>query len=299
VEDAVNICHWKQKAGEFEIWLKSRPQVRAIAHTYAEAEEKFLTAIQDAGGAMHAVLEYDPPLPANTQESKYCNPEILLIGSNERFETDAPRRLSFETPEEQDQRLTLLDEFYETPVCRACKKTTSRRSEKPITLSHAPARSHAGFGYLSTDAGPMHWVFNEEFLSLLTPQEKECLKFRPVYGRGRRKFHELVGPEGCPFTGVAGLEPGGWKCPQCGTQVWGYWVEGMSINSFLRASDLPDPLPSVFTVGRFPEIELAVTASRWKELVGLKGTRGICTSRLGIVPDHEAIIPDLPVLGTR
>jgi hypothetical protein len=69
----------------------------------------------------------------------------------------------------------------------------------------------------------------------------------------------------------------------------------MAISSFVARSDLPASLAGVFTVGVFPEIELAATASRWKELLGRKGTRGFASQSLGVLPDHEAVRrPDLP-----
>jgi hypothetical protein len=69
----------------------------------------------------------------------------------------------------------------------------------------------------------------------------------------------------------------------------------MAISSFVARSDLPAPLRGVFTIGTFPEIELVATVSRWKELLGQKGTRGFASSMVGAVPDHEVVRrPKLP-----
>ncbi len=68
--------------------MKSWPQIRVSAPTYAEAEERLIEAIQDAGGAMQVVMEFDPPLPKSSLEEKYSKPEIYLIGGDDRFETD-------------------------------------------------------------------------------------------------------------------------------------------------------------------------------------------------------------------
>jgi hypothetical protein len=71
MEHSVYICTWSRSRDGFTLWVTSRPAVRASAATYAEAEERLIEAIQEAGGAMQAVLEFDPPLPKSTLEEKY------------------------------------------------------------------------------------------------------------------------------------------------------------------------------------------------------------------------------------
>jgi len=74
----------------------------------------------------------------------------------------------------------------------------------------------------------------------------------------------------------------------------------MSIDSFIAGSDLAPSLNGVFTVGDSPEVKLAVTAARWKELVGRKGTRGFVSRLLGVVPDREVVRdPELPSYDER
>ena len=64
---------------------------------------------------------------------------------------------------------------------------------------------------------------------------------------------------------------------QCDYRTWGYWIDGMSIDSFIAKSDLPEAgsLPGVFTVGVPPEVHLGATAVRWAELVGARGAAGL------------------------
>jgi hypothetical protein len=38
-----------------------------------------------------------------------------------------------------------------------------------------------------------------------------------------------------------------------------------------------------------PDIRLAVTGERWKQLVGQKGTRGFVSSLLGVAPEQEVV----------
>jgi hypothetical protein len=296
VEDAVYICSWSRTSAGFTLWVKSRPDVQASAASYAEAEQRLIEAIQNSGGAMHAVLEFDPPLPKSTLEEKYSSPEIYLIGGDERFETDTPRWKWSESKQEVEDRHRWLNSFYNEPVCRKCKFTHSRRSNIPITLTYT-GKYDGAFGSFGSDGGPNHQIVSEEFIELLGEEEKRCLEFQPTIRKGRKKFFELVGPEGPPLVAVAGLMISGWRCAQCEYRTWGYWVKGMSINDFVAKSDLSTGKSSVFTVGKFPEIYLAVTAARWKELLGMKGTRGFTSRLLGVAPDHEVIrSPRLPTM---
>jgi hypothetical protein len=145
------------------------------------------------------------------------------------------------------------------------------------------------------EGGQHHQIVSEELLALLSDDERRGLELQPTNRKGRRKFHELVGPEGPPHVAVASIDAGGWRCTQCSYQTWGYWVQGMTIRSFVARSDLPEPLKSVFTVGTYPRIRLAVTATRWRELVGQRGTRGFVSSLLGVLPDEEVVRhPRLP-----
>ena len=302
MEHNVYVCRWSRSVNGFALWVKSRPQVRGEGPTYADAEEHLIEAIQNDGGAMHAVLEYDRPLSKSILEAKYANPELYLIVGDERFETDGPRRLPSESPEDREDRLRWKDGFFQSPVCRECCYATSRRSRKPLFLKYVPRQFDGAFGYVGRGEGATTLqVLSDGFLDLLRPNERRRLKLRRVKGDGRAsRFHELTGPNGPPFVAVAGMEIRGWRCGECGHQTWGYWGEKMAIHSFVAKSDLPRSLDGIFTVGIAPEIELAITADRWKELVGRKGTRGFTSQFLGVVPDREIVrCPNLPKLPSR
>jgi hypothetical protein len=99
---------------------------------------------------------------------------------------------------------------------------------------------------------------------------------------------ELLGPAGPVFVAVAGLQVSGWRCSGCGRLTWGYWIDGFSIHSFIAASDLPRPLPGIFTVGRPPEVHLCATGERWRRLVG-KAVRALSAMRWVWFPDREVV----------
>jgi hypothetical protein len=296
VEHSVYICGWSQSSEGFSLWTTTEPRVRSEAPTYPLAEERLLEAIRERSGAMQAVLEYFPPLPKSAQESKYSHPEIYLICGDDRFETDAPRVAAFETEEQREDRLAWLDTFFVRPVCRRCSAASSARSERPLRLTYAPRQYDGAFGHVGSDGATNAEILSQEFLALLSSQERQGLVTRPVARRGKsRGFYELLGPAGPEFVAVAGLPVRGWRCSGCGRLTWGYWLDGVSAHSFVAASDLPRPLPGIFTIGRPPEVHLCATGERWRELVGKSGVRGFVSSPLGVVPDREVVRrPDLP-----
>lgn len=285
MEQNVYICTWKKSNGVFALSVTSRPHICASAPTFSEAEDRLVDAIQRSGGALHAVLEFAPRRPASDFDARFLDPEILLICGDDRFETDAPRRTPFEDPRQLEERLKRLDAFYEAPVCRHCSHTVARRTDKRIKLTYAPVKFDGAFGTLGYDGGPNHQLVSEQFLSILTPEEKGRLEFRPAERKRGRNFFELVGPAGPRFVAVAGMIAHGWSCPTCGHCKWGHSHEAGSIDCFIARADLQPQLAGLFTVGGFPEIELCVTASRWDELVGKAGTRGFVSRPLGVVPE--------------
>ena len=294
MEDDVYLCGWTQSAEGFELWVRSRPHIRAQGSTYLEAEEAFLEAIIQAGGAYHAVLEFVPPLPRSEFDEKHSRPELFLIAGDDRFETDEPRRIPFETDAECAQRQSWYDAFFVAPCCKVCMMPPGRRNERRLRLTHVRSSYDGGFVLL---AGAMLHVFSERFLMLLSKDERQQLQFQLVDRRRKsaKQFFELVGPSGPPFVALAGREVNGWQCSACGTRVFGYeYSPETMIHSFIAHADLPTALPPVFTVGAQPNVSLCVTAERWASLVSRPGTRGLTSRLLGVAPDDETVrIPNL------
>ncbi len=301
MEEAVYLCTWSQSPAGYLLWQKTRSALRAEGVTFAEAQEKLIAAIQDSGGAIRAVLEFDPPPPESALELAYSDPELYLITGDDSFETDTLRSRPSESPTEQRERLAELDAFFQAPVCRKCKYPSKPRSDRPLPLKNGPGRYDGAIGFIGHEGGAMIQLWSEAFLALLTPDERRGLVLRPVVRKGRaRKFFELTGPAGPPLVAVAGLKHNGWRCAHCGHRTWGYWLDGLAAHSFIARSDLPTELPGIFTVGQPPEVQLVATAARWKTLVGRPGTRGLVSRPLGIAPDNAVIrIPDLPTYEER
>jgi hypothetical protein len=298
VEHGVYVCGWKESPGGFELWVKSRPRVRSRGRTYREAEDALLEAIIAAGGAYHAVLEYVPPLPLSAFDRKYSVPELYLVCGDAAAETDEPKGTWFETAEERARRESWYDAFFVAPRCEACGHFSSTRSEERLRLIYVKGSYGGAFLYF---AGAWLRLFSEDFLVLLTDEERRRLQFRPtVRGkRARKQFFELAGPSGPDYVALAGQKLKGWRCDACGLSFYSCrYSEDCDINRFVARADLPDPLPEVFTVGKQPNVSLCVTAGRWAKMVDRPGTRGIVSSLLGVAPDNEVVrTPELPPPG--
>lgn len=295
MEHFVYVCSWSQSANGFALWVKAQPTLRGEGATYDKAEARLIRAIQDAGGAMTAVLEFDPPLPKTSLTAKYASPEILLVTADNGFEIVEPRAPATETKEEMWARQRWPGSYYEGSICPKCRYVAGRRTAKSLPIEGLASGYDGAFGSIGY-ARATHQLVSEEFVGLLTTEERSGLELRPVIRRGRRKFFELIGPEGPPFVAVVGMKLSGWRCEACDHRTWGYWNEGLDVSEFVARSNVPLGA-SVFTVGTYPEIELAVTAARWKEIVGRKGTRGFISGLLGIAPDEEVVRrPELPTV---
>jgi hypothetical protein len=298
-EEAVYVCNWEQKPGGFSVWVKGRPKFRAEASTCDGACDRLVEKIQGAAdGTATPSLEFDPPLPISDVERPFTEPELYWICGDDRFLTDRPMPDRRDWAEATEARLKWSDDFFLSPACRNCWTATSPRNERILSLEYAPPLD-GGFGSIGGISGTMIQLLAEEFLDLLTPEEKGRLDLRPVTRkRGRRKFYELIGPAGQPFVAVSGLPAKGSHCEECGNRKWGYYIEGMTMSEFVAKSDLPKPLPGLFTIGSPPEIKLVATAERWQQLVGRRGTRGFKSHSLGVVPDRLVVrSPELPKRG--
>ena len=117
------------------------------------------------------------------------------------------------------------------------------------------------------------------------PRGASTLELRPVIWTGRRKFFELAGPEGPLFVAVAGMKASGWRCDACDYRTWGYWNEELQIRNFVARSDVPLGA-SVFTVGRYPEVRLAVSAHSGRSIGGAQGNAGVHEQPAGAGPNR-------------
>jgi hypothetical protein len=86
-----------------------------------------------------------------------------------------------------------------------------------------------------------------------------------------------------PFVGLKGATTYYGHCDTCG---WKWVVPGYAKDRpffSISAAHVPTPVPSLFGVGSWAEPTLAASASRWLELVGTPGLKGIKGAEMAIV----------------
>lgn len=277
MEGGVYVCEWKRTPKGYQVWVKGETMLFGRGPTFDDARDALVDKICLYNGDGEAVLELDPPLPATQTEAKYTQPELMTIGSSATFE-------AAET----------ASSLYAGPICSTCGGVTSGRSDKPLTVACLPPGVDGAFGHIGHALGHLY-VFSENFISLLTDEERRRLVLRPVQllaeaGKqaDTRKFYELLGPGGPTAVSGQGLKASGWRCEACGYRTFGHWMDDPRIDGFVAAEDLPAPLPTVFSVGTL-EVRLCTTAARWREMVGRNGTRGLTSCRMGVVPAGEVV----------
>jgi len=288
MEEHVYLCGWERSGVRFKVWLRERPFSRAEGESFDSAVENLVEAVLKDGGAVTPFFEFDPPPPKNELDAQFFNPELFLLTGDERFETTEPRTTAFASREARELEANWFEQFFTEPTCRKCRLPNSQRNTQPLPLRYV-GQGYDG-GFVSLGATTV-CVYSENFLELFSSHERHHLKFQMVSqpDHSRRTFFELIGPPGPPTVAAAGLSCSGWRCEACGQRLFSYSVKGLGCSSFVAKSDLLSPTPDVFTIGPAWQLELCVTAQRWKQMVGKKGTKGFKSRPLGVLPDNLVI----------
>jgi hypothetical protein len=111
MEEAVYNCSWRQTSRGFTCWVTSRPEFRAEGATIGEAEEGLIEVIRNGGGGMVPVIEFNPPLPKSDLEAQYSEPELYLIGGDDRFASYGPRGCRLKLPRSVNSDLSRTTAF--------------------------------------------------------------------------------------------------------------------------------------------------------------------------------------------
>lgn len=268
-EHRAYLCSWKRTRNQFEIWIKDRPAIRGHGSSFARAERAISEAILTKLGDGEAVWEYDRRPPIEQPARKYLSPELLFIVGDDCPDEFGP-----------------ADRLFSRGSCEACGRALGTRTTVPLSISSIEHGYEGGF---TRDRLYHASFFSEKFLQLLSPDERAACAFRQVIlpARSRRRFYELITQPKIPFVGVAGLDASGWQCQICGQRYFGVDEPELPMGHFVCRADLPDPLPTCFSVGSPQSPYLSVTAARWSEIVGRPGTKGLLSHPLGVVPEEE------------
>lgn len=284
-EGRVFICTWKQVGDRYRVWVKGRPRLAAEAADFADADEELWGVISTATGDGENLREYDPARPAVAQARLLSRLALVAAPGTAQLLNAA--------------------ELFDGGICPDCKYGRGARTDVPMVLDKIKGGdvgyTRVGTYYIS--AGPRIDFYSDAFLRLLTAAERKRFIWRRVEraGRAARKvFYELVGSQvHVPYRVLVG-GPERLQCDGCGQSrvpigggatSYPQWLLSevdyryeVLPDYFISAADLPKPLPNCLTAGHHPTVyDLCFLPSRWRQLVGQPGAKGVSTSDVGIV----------------
>ena len=268
MEGNVYLCSWLKSRRKYTIFLVGNEDIKAAGNTFDEAEEKILENICLNFGDGEAIVEYVKPLPKTEFEKKHGIPGIVSVSGNDGFGT-----------------LLNAEDRPDQPICPLCER--KRFSPMPVAPKYDMLCSSDG-----AVMGDLNPVFSDSFFSLFTKKELSEFKLRKIIGakRPKKEFFEILGVPKIFYVGFRKF-PGllNKKCKKCGIGCCTYLNEN-KLYKFIALEDLLKPIPKIFIVGDDDgSIDLCLTSEKYNELIGRRGMKNICSSRIWIVKGHEIV----------
>ena len=201
------------------------------------------------------------------------------------------------------------EELFTGGYCQACKQPQGARSDASLRIRFIDAyswRYGGGLAQVRFDerVSVTLLYFSEDFLALLTPEERGQFYWRRVenLGKGKKTMHELTGSRlHVPLAALKGGNPDSQQCDRCGWRrqpqydVVGElpaWLDpeddGIRRNQpdlYISVRRLPTTDPKCFTIGDWLDaVKLVFTADRWTEIQKHKrGASGVQAWDVGVV----------------
>jgi hypothetical protein len=272
-EGNVFITTWSRTDTGFRVWVKGRPKLSAEGATFEEADRRLWEVIGLATGDGENVHEYVPPAPSQATAG------VAQRGTLWRFGIQSGTRMVDPTG------------LFTGGLCTNCLMPRGPRTELPLAaekIDRGVQASSVTLPRAGPGVGPVLRVFSSDFLEQLTPDERRGIEWRPIVpSKGeKREFFELVPRDTpVPTVGEQGFTTYYALCKTCGWKwVVPDYVKGRPI-SLVSEADLPRPMPSVLTVGRWADPSLAASEERWLEFVGTPAMKGIKGGVIGIIAE--------------
>ena len=286
----VFICKWERIDQQWHVWVKDNTKLSGQGETIDAAKLQLEQAIwsdaKNGDDVIPTLMEFDPPLPASERTKKFFIPEIYKICADEQFWL-----LSGNFPYGKVDAATMeyVNSLYEGGICKRCKQGIGKRTEVEFETELKIGDSD-GLWLNHCQINARAWFFSDRFISLLTDEERERLKFRECQVKrvGKRKYFELAGDSIANNVGVKGFDAGGHECSFCGHRRFSITDLDLdfSMQDFICRSDLSVPLPSCFAISINNETTLCMTRERWDQIRGDKNAKGIISEPVGVVDEE-------------
>ena len=272
MENQTYPCRWKRIKGGFQLSLKGRPRLAVIGKTFEEAEDDLHGLVCGEFGDGESVFEFDPPPPVATNTKSCFEPEMFVFSANDYLR-------------QKNDEIGLYSKGY----CGCCGGGLGRRTKKVRTLVSVP-KCDVSFIW---SAKPQVFFFSKRVVAFLRRVGLGDAAFREVgfAVKTSHRFFELVAEPEIKFVGVKRppRRTGGWECAMCGMK-WIHPFHGAvapSVFNFLARPDLSKVSKNVFVTGSSYERDICMTAAIAARLRQLSGLKGILTSRVAVLDEHE------------
>lgn len=269
-EGNVYLCQWEKRGRVLTLRLKRDPRVKASGSNLQSAEERMWERLCEEYGDGEAVLEYETPPPQKWAcfASRYGGIDLVTVTGNDSMGT-----------------LTNERELHPKGYCRDCQMPLETAPGAVPEFNRVPSSD----GAVEQSLGRF---YSEEFLSLLSSEERAALTLVPVHGpKGSRKsFFHLGGEPAVNYVGVPGFEGlVNHQCGRCERLLGICYLRNCEFFEFIARNDLSRPTPAVFTAGWPGDVSLIMTRRRYARMIGKRGMRNIRSSRLWVVPDDQFV----------
>lgn len=276
-EGRVYASSWEKVGERYRLWVTQKSKLVGEGSTFTAAREALWSTVCMALGDGEAIFEFDPPEPMTDVVRLLRDPAIVTIVGNTHSRVVGD-----------------LDSLFKNGVCPRCSRPRGLRTDVPLIVDSIESGYEGGFTWHG------HFTFfSEEFLAILTRQERDRFEWRPVVRgpRAKKKFFELVAEPGVPLVGMQGLEYRPlWECDDCGERASPTFAPGhglgkelseTGISHFVSRADLPDPLPTWVFIGGPVHYSLGVRQERWQELMRKRGARGLVSTPIGVLAPSQ------------
>ena len=274
-EGNVFLTTWTRTETGYRVWVKRRPKLFAEGSKFDEADRRLWEVIGLATGDGENMHEYVPPAPNLESAGPSERGRLWVLGVS------------------SGARMVNPSGLFEGGLCEQCLMPRGPRTRLPLAVDHIESRVQASVVSLpraGPGVGPRLRVFTEDFLVLLTAEERARFEWRPITlsRRGKRNFLELVHrTPPMPYVAVKGYQAYYGVCELCGWKwVVPEYVKGRPF-FHVADSDVPRPVPSLMAVGNLADLGLAASEARWSDLVGMREMHGIKGSIVAIVAENE------------
>lgn len=277
MEGRVYSCSWSKGDGKFRTWVVSDPRLVAEAASSQAADEQLWSVICEKFGDGENVREYQPPFPPQSEEECYLADNLSTLVGNSNAEKLGP-----------------INPLFVAGRCSECGAGLGGRTDVPLTVGLIESGFDSTFIILS---GVSFYLYSEDFLSLLTTEERSRFSWQPVRRtqKSKKAFFECRGINEVPFVTIRHKGMEGWQCGECGHRTFGVSRREFRFRLAVSESSVSRPLPSCFSVGPVIGAQVCVTRERWMSMRGKPGARGIVLSSVGVVPPADADQrPNLP-----